>query len=387
MTGLPSFPAMSTHVDGHAFTVVVSGKERLASVIDCIDRAARSLRLFFYIFSNDQSGHLVRDALIRARARGVNVWLLVDGFGCADIDDGFFQPLQDAGAAFRRFHPRWGRAYLLRNHQKMIIADEGRAIVGGANISDAYFADDPAGNSWHDLYLQIEGPSVTRLARYFDLLRRWMFSDRPTIRGLIRILGRRSDKSGSIRWLMNGPFQCLSPLTRAIKLDIDRAKSLDLIQAYFAPNWGMLRRMTRVENRGGEVRLITAQRSDNTTTIAAARHCYRRILLGGIEVYEYAAEKLHMKLIVMDDVTYIGSANFDMRSLFLNAEIMVRIDDAAFAHKMRSFVSAHIPHSGRVTAESHKKNAGWLNRARWLLSYFAVSSIDYTVTRRNLRRL
>src|SRR3546814_16848076 len=57
------------------------------------------------------------------------------------------------------------------------------------------------------------------------------------------------------------------------------------------------------------------------------------------DVWEYRPCKLHMKLIVVDNVTYIGSANFDARSLFLNVEIMVRIADAEFAARMRDFVA------------------------------------------------
>jgi cardiolipin synthase A/B len=387
MTGLPEYPPVSARVDGHAVQLYFSGKERLDAVLDIIATARSSLRLFFYIFSGDASGIRVRDALIAACARKVKVTVLVDGFGCADVPDSFYRPLVDAGAIFDRFHARWGRAYLLRNHQKMIVADDARALVGGANISDDYFSDDPAGQGWHDLYLKLEGPMAARLGHYFDALHRWMESDNPSIRRLVRILSRWSDKSGKIRWLMGGPFRRLSPLTRSIKLDLDTAKKLDIIQAYFAPNWGMLRRITRIEKRGGVVRLITAQKSDNRTTIAAARHCYRRILRGGIEVYEYQPEKLHMKLIVVDDMTYIGSANFDMRSLFLNAEIMVRIEDATLARSLRDFFSAHTPHCGRITAESHRANAGLFSRIKWLLAYFAVSTLDFTVTRRNLRRL
>ncbi len=92
----------------------------------------------------------------------------------------------------------------------------------------------------------------------------------------------------------------------------------------------MLRRIYRIGQRG-EARVITAAKSDNTTTIAAARHTYWRLLRRGVQVYEYQATKLHTKLFVVDDVVHVGSANFDMRSLFLNLEMMLRINDAGFA--------------------------------------------------------
>lgn len=387
MAQIPYFGPIETSIDGHKFKLVVSGADRLALLIELIQGAQSSLRLFFYIFGDDEIAHRVRDALVAACGRGVKVWLLVDGFGCAERPDSVYQPLIDAGAEFARFYPRWGRRYLLRNHQKIVIADEAIAIVGGSNVVEHYFTDDPAGGSWHDLFLRIEGPAVARLTRYFDGLKRWMVSPRPRLQGLIHLLSRRSDRSGALRWLFNGPFRTISPLTRAIRDDIARAKRIDMIQAYFSPNWGTLRRLARVEQRGGEVRLITAARSDNTTTVSAARHCYRRLLRNRIEIYEYLPQMLHMKLIVADDAVYVGSANFDMRSLYINGEIMIRINDAAFANKMRAFVSGHLPYCDGITREEHKARSSWFARMRWLIAYFIVSSVDFTVTRTiSLRR-
>ena len=160
-----------------------------------------------------------------------------------------------------------------------------------------------------------------------------------------------------------------------------------MIQAYFAPNWGTLRRLANVEKWGGEMRLITAARSDNTTTISAARHCYRRLLRNRIQIFEYLPQMLHMKLIVADDAVYIGSANFDMRSLYINGEIMIRIEDAGFAKKMRALVTEHVPHCEEITRESHRVRSTWLSRLRWLLAYFVVATVDFSVTRSiSLRR-
>jgi cardiolipin synthase A/B len=388
MSAPPQYLAFETEVAGHRLSMAVTGADRIAAVLNIIERARSSLRLFFYIFGDDETSVLVREALIDARNRGVEVSLLVDGFGTGDRADTVYQPMVDAGIVFARFHSAWGRRYLLRNHQKIIVADEDCALVGGSNIVGHYFSDDPDGASWHDLYVTIYGPSAERLARYHDALKGWMLGDRKSLRSLTQILTSHSDTTGPIRWVMGGPFQRLSPLTRTIKRDLHGARRLDMIQAYFAPNWGMLRRLARIcLRKGGRVRLITAARSDNTTTIAAARHCYRRLLRGGVEILEYQPQMLHMKLIIADEITYIGSANFDMRSLYINAEIMVRIVDKNFANKMRVFAEAHGPHCEIVTPQVHKARSGLFARMKWLLAYFIVSSLDFTVARgMNLRR-
>ena len=378
----PRFPQFTAEVAGHRLTLSSTGADRRAAILSIVTGAKHSLRLFFYIFGDDEISTEVGQALIDARNRGVDVTLLVDGFGTGDKPDSVYADFVEAGICFARFHSSWGRRYLLRNHQKIIVADEKRALVGGTNIDDEYFGDAPDGSSWHDLYLCIEGPAAKRLAGYFDALKSWMLSDRKSLRQLIKILSDQSEGQGPIRWLFGGPFQRLSPLTHSIKRDLDRAQSLDMVQAYFSPNWAMLRRIGRIVTQNkGSARVITAARSDNMTTISAARHCYRRLLRRGVQVAEFLPQKLHMKLIVADNIVYIGSANFDMRSLYLNTEIMVRIEDSGFADQMRGFVAAHESYCDPITREEHRHRSSWFNRTRWLLGYFIVSTVDFTVTR------
>ena len=375
-----TYPEILADVAGHKLKFVFEGAARLQLLLDAIASAQTRLRLYFYAFGIDSAGTAVVDALIEARNRGVAVTLLVDGFGTAEQPDHLFKALAEAGVTFARFQPRYGRRYLLRNHQKMLIVDEALAVVGGSNIEEAYFADDPESGSWHDLYLQIEGDAVVRLGKYYDALAKWIVAPNAGIRSLVALLAVHSDDTGAMRWLFGGPSRRLNKIARALREGILRANQVDMVQAYFAPNWGFLRKLGRVA-RTGQFRLITAAKSDNNTTIAAARHCYRRLLKRSAQIYEYQPERLHMKLMVIDDVTYIGSANFDMRSLFLNTEILLRIEDSALAGRMRALIDLHCDHSRLIDRESHRANSNWLKRARWLLGYLIVTALDYRLTR------
>ncbi|MBB5686572.1 phospholipase D-like domain-containing protein [Sphingobium boeckii] len=368
-------------VDGNQLTPVIDGPAQLAALMALIENARVSLRLYYYIFEADASGTAVREALLDAINRGVTVSLIVDGFGSSAAPAAFFAPLQHAGCDFCRFLPRFGRRYLLRNHQKMAIADDGIAIIGGFNISDDYFRP-PEEGGWHDMGLEVKGPAVTWLVDYFEILARWTREDKASIRSLRRILREMSVSGGTLCWLLGGPTRRLSPWARSVKHDLDRARSADMIEAYFSPGNAMLKRLRRIVKRGGRTRLVTAQISDNGATIGAARFLYGGLLRGKVEIYEYRPTKLHMKLIVIDDATYIGSANFDMRSLFLNLELMLRIEDADFAALARTFVDRELADCERITLELHKARAGFINRLKWALSYLVVGVADYTVTRR-----
>jgi len=166
-----------------------------------------------------------------------------------------------------------------------------------------------------------------------------------------------------------------------MRKDMLTARRLDIIAAYFAPSIGILRRIARVARRG-KVRLVTASKSDNNATIGAARNTYWWLLKRGVEIYEYQPTKLHTKLFVIDDVVHIGSANFDMRSLFLNLEMMLRVDDPAFAAAMRGFVDHEIADSKPITREHHRAQRTWFNRLKWGASYFLVAVADYRISRR-----
>lgn len=373
----------SMKVDGHRLTLVVEGPERLRALLDLIEGARYSLRLYYYIFEADASGVMVRDALLDALNRGVTVSCIVDGFGSNRTPDMFFAILKAAGCRFFRFAPRFGRRYLLRNHQKIAIADHGRALIGGFNIGNDYFAP-PEAERWHDLGLVVQGPAVSWLVTYYDGLSRWVQLDKPGWRALRRILEESlPPQRGPLRWLLGGPSPRLNPWARTVKHDLERARRADMVEAYFSPGRSMLKRIGRVAQReGGAARLVTASQSDNAATVGAARLLYGLLLRRDVEVYEYLPGLLHMKLIVVDDVVYIGSANFDMRSLYLNMELMLRIDDAGFADAMRRFFEQQLASCERITPELHRARANVITRGRWMLAYLIVGVMDYTITRR-----
>lgn len=376
----PKEPVAPIEVAGNRLTLLADGPDRLEALVALIDGAAESLRILYYIWDDDPVGRRVRDALIAARERGVKVSLLVDGFGASGASEGFFQPLLDAGAQFCRFVPRWGRRFLLRNHQKLALADGRKVIFGGFNIGADYFGTVAEG-AWRDLGLIVEGDGCAPLVRYYDDLFKWARKPDGTMRALRRVLQKHSTTDGQLHWLFGGPTRRLSPWAKAVRKDMRHARRLDIIAAYFAPGPMLLRRSGNVAKRG-QVRLVTAAKSDNNATIAAARYTYWTLLKRGVRIFEYQPTKLHTKLFVIDGVVHIGSANFDMRSLFLNLEMMLRVDDPAFAAAMHAYVDGEIADSVEITRESHKAQRTLINRIRWAIGYFLVAIADYRITRR-----
>lgn len=364
---------------GQDLTFYPAGKDRLARLVELIESAQTSLRLAFYIFADDESGTRVRDALVAAARRGVAVSLVVDGFGRAAPME-FFDGLVEAGGCYCCFLPHWSVRYLIRNHQKIVVADEKVAMLGGFNVQDDYFAP-PEENGWNDLGFTVEGSLVERVTAWFDRLERWTRNPKAQFGTIRRMVREWDGGTDPVRLLIGGPTRWLSPWAKSVTRDLIRGHRLDMMMAYFSPALLLLRRIRRIAEKGG-TRLVLAGKSDNTTTIGASRLLYGTLLRAGARIYEFQPCKLHTKLIVLDDAVYIGSANFDMRSLYINLEIVVKIEDKALAERMRAFIGEHIPASLEVTGELHRQRSTLWNRVIWAACWFLVSVVDYTISRR-----
>lgn len=371
-------------VDGHRLTLLPDGPERRAALLALIGGARHSLRLIFYIYADDDSGRAVNEALIAAARRGVHVHLIVDGFGSDDAADArFFDPLEGAGIAVCRFSASFGRRYLLRNHQKLALADAEEApriLIGGFNIEDDYFGT-TRDQAWRDLGLLVEGPAAARMAGYFDALDGWIRGPRSRLARLNRRLSQWSDTHGALRWLIGGPTRRLSPWARQIRRDMRSGRRIDIIAGYFTPSPAILRGLGKAAAAGAAVRIVTAARSDNNATIAAARFTYSGLLKRHVAIHEYRPTKLHTKLYVIDDAVHIGSANFDMRSLFINMELMLRIEDAGFAAAVRRYVDGEVAASDRVDEAGYRAATGPWQRILQFAAYLLVGVIDPAVSR------
>jgi cardiolipin synthase len=366
---------------GHSFTFYPHGEDRRAALIALIDAAQATLDVFYYLFDSDTSGTMVRDALVAAARRGVAVRLIVDDFG-NDAGAEFFEPLQEAGGRFAIFSPKWGSRYLVRNHQKFAIADNAKVMTGGANVSDHYFAP-VEDNGWCDLSVIIEGAVVEQFTRWFTLLRDWVDSEAAgrvsRLRALRDIVKDWDGGDGPVRLLVGGPLVRQGHWAWVFRKDLARAKRLDTVSAYFSPPRSFRRQIAQVARRG-EARMVMAGKSDIDAAIDMARLLYKRLLAAGVRIVEFGQCKLHMKLMVVDDASYVGSANLDKRSFRINVELMVRIEDAALAAELRKLIDHIEAASEPITRAWYAEHNTVLNRLRWQVAYW-MSLADYRISK------
>src|SRR6266705_7004916 len=144
-----------------------TGAEAFGAMLDAIESARVSIRLETYIYEDGPIGEKFREALVKARQRGVQVQVLIDAFGSVRLSTSFWEPLVKARGEFAWFNPVSLQRWSYRDHRKMLICDKTVGFIGGFNIAEAYNGDGVT-RGWRDLGLQITGALAEDLGASFD---------------------------------------------------------------------------------------------------------------------------------------------------------------------------------------------------------------------------
>ena len=363
-----------------------SGAEAFPAMLAALEAARETIRLETYTFANDELGRRFRDALVRARQRGVTASVLVDAVGSLELPDEFWALLTAAGGAVRVFNPLTLNRLAIRNHRKLLVCDAQVAFVGGFNLAKEYDGDGVA-SGWYDLGLRIEGPLAAELAGTFDAMyARAAFRHKRSLRRQ-HDARRPFGNSASEQLLLGGPGLGRNPIRRALRDDLKAARAVQMMAAYFLPPRSLRRDFSRVARSGGTVQFILAGKSDVALAQLAARSLYQRLLKSGAEIYEYEPQVLHAKLILVDGAVYVGSANLDPRSLRINYELMLRLTHPPLVAEARTIFSAAQAQSRRIEFAEWKRARNFWTRLRERWAYFVLARMDPHVARRQWRAL
>jgi cardiolipin synthase len=377
---------MSALVTGASRNWLCTGNEIFPALLDAIESAHQSINLETYIYSTGQLGERFRDALVHARQRGVRVKVLIDALGSYGLPNDFWQALVAAGGEVRRFNPLVLNRLGIRNHRKLLVCDEEVAFVGGFNIAPEYEGDGIT-CGWRDIGLKVQGPLAAELAASFEeMFARADFQHKRFIR-LRRARANKVIRAPYEQVLLSGPGRGLSPIKRALHRDLATARNVHLVVAYFLPTWRLRRQLGHIAREGGRVQLVLAGKSDVSVSRLAAESLYPRLLKAGIEIYEYQPQILHAKLLILDDLVYVGSANLDPRSLHINYELMIRFSREEMAAQAREVFCNLLTHCRAVTMDSWLQSHSVWRRLKQHLAYLLLVRIDPYIARRQWRAL
>lgn len=380
---------------GNRIRLLINGEQYFPELLAAIEQAQRLIEIETYIFADDNIGHRVADALAAAGSRGVEVRLLVDGFGGGEHARRLVSELGVHGVQMRIYRPeRWWRlerTLLRRLHRKFAIFDERLAYVGGINIIDDH---------------NVPGHVRGRLGPRFDFA---VACEGPIVGAMtvaVRQLWRRLAFVGLRR--RDAPLPPISPprppavaggvpaslllrdnlrnrraIERAYLQALESARERVVIaNAYFLPGRRFRAALLATAGRGVRVQLLLQGQPEYALQFHAQRALYGQLLAGGIEIHEYVASYLHAKVAVVDGRwATVGSSNIDPYSLLLAREANVVVHDAGFARQLGAVLDEAIEQSSQRLALADYASRGWLARARDWLAYFVVRAATVVLAR------
>ncbi len=326
---------------GNRVHFLASGEDAFARLEHHIREARHTIHLMTFILGRDAVGKRIIKLLAQRAKEGVKVRLLLDSLGCFMSSGGFCDPLRRAGGEVAKFMPvmplQTRGSANLRNHRKIAVFDHRIAALGGRNLALEYMGPTPLKRRWRDFGAGLEGPAVSVLNEIF--LSDWAYASGQSLVELRKELPAEIPApvgDSEIQIVASGPDVQGDPLYEGILSLVQQAeRSVWIVTPYFIPD-EVLQRSLMVQARAGiDIRLVVPVRSNHPITDLARRHHLRDLQAAGVKVLFYGPGMNHAKLILIDEsVGLWGSANMDMRSLFVNFEVGALTYSSADARKL-----------------------------------------------------
>lgn len=340
----------------NAVDIYTTGYDFFSSLFREIGAAKSSIHLDTYIFDHDSLGQLLADMLIDKAREGVEVRVIYDDVGCWNVHDSFFKRMRDAGIKVMPFMPVRFPAFTskvnYRNHRKLCVIDGRVGYVGGMNIADRYMDGGKTFQSWRDTHLRVTGPAVAALQYSFAV--DWNFMGQPLIEDAVA--DTRTGSMGA-QLVTSGPTSQWSNIEFMFVRAIAGARKRIFIQTpYFVPSDALLKAVQTAALARVDVRVLMPRRSDSRMLTFASFSYIAECLRAGVKIYLYDAGMLHSKMLLIDDdITSVGSANFDFRSFEHNFEANLFVYSQEFNRRMADIFMADLKHSTRVMASQWGK--------------------------------
>jgi cardiolipin synthase len=354
-----------------SITVLDQAAEAFGSMEAAIDAAQHRIHLEFYIWRDDATGQNMIERLAARAREGVKVRLLYDDFGSFGTSSSHFRPLVDAGgevAAYGsvRLRLRLSRSRLnFRNHRKILTVDGRVGFVGGLNIGDEYRGVSHDGREWNDMLVRLDGDAVVSLEAVF--LEDWLSATRQLVE-LDADLPADQAIGVELKAEPTTPARSEGPLTQIIPSgpDVSLGPTLAaqfagaigtaqtrcwIATPYFVPDEPLMVLLRTAALRGVDVRILvpSAENNDNWLVAYAGRSYFDDLMSAGCHIFEYLPGMLHAKYLIVDDhVSAIGSANMDVRSLYINYEVTAMFYDPEVTAEVAAVYDADLSRAREV---------------------------------------
>ncbi|WP_295164502.1 cardiolipin synthase [uncultured Buchnera sp.] len=356
-------------IKNNNITLLTNTKKTIEVLIRDIYSARKNIEMVFYIWKPGGIADDVAVALIDSAKRGVHCRLMLDSAGSVEFfRSPWFNIMKKSGIEIvEALKVSLMRIFLrrldVRQHRKIILIDNYISYSGSMNLVDPYLFKQSSGiGQWIDLMTRIEGPIATTIGIIYscDWEIETGFKILPKLPSK-EMLKKKCNQNSSVQVIASGPGFPKNVIHQALLTAIYSARNeLIMTTPYLVPSDDLLHAICTAAQRGVKVSIIIPLYHDSILVKWASRVFFSELLEAGVKIYQFKKGLLHSKSILIDQqLSLIGTVNLDMRSLWLNFEITLVIDDSKFSHNLCSIQKEYIANSRLLD-----KNI-WSMRAYW----------------------
>jgi cardiolipin synthase len=350
---------------GDTFDVLQNGDEIFDAMLDAVRSAKRRISFESFIYSDGEVSRRFTEAFADAARRGVEVRIVLDGYGASDLPADSVRTLEQAGVRLVWFNKL--RTFTLdrvnyRTHRKVLVVDGTVAFTGGVGLADHWQGRAQSPEHWRDTQVRVRGPAVRALEASF--YENWLESGGTEAPRLDPEPAERAAATPGTRTIV--AWSNFSGGASNVKLlyllSIAAARrTIDIQSPYVVLDASLRWSVAEARARGVRVRILTdGDETDAGPVKSASRAGYDALLERGVSVAEYVPTMMHVKAMVVDDVwAVVGTANFDNRSLELNDELVVAAQDPQLASTLVRAFEADLTRSQVLDLR------GWRGRPLW----------------------
>ena len=317
---------------GNRVRILRNGVETFPAMLETIASAERTIDFSSYIYWPGAITEQFTEAFVERARAGVEVNVVLDGYGSAKLGRDHVRRLEDGGVRVKFFRvPRWHTIASVNNrmHRRLLVVDGTVGFAGGVGIADVWTGDAEDPEHWRETHARFEGPVVRDILGGF--LESWVEASREVLAGPRYPELEPFEDGIPAQVTRSSPLTGDSAVAQLFLLSLAAARErVWMTTAYFTAGRRFLDALCEAARRGVDVRiLVNGRQVDKEVVRKSGQHLYGRLLESGVRIYEYDRTMLHAKTTVVDDDwSTFGSSNFDHRSFGLDAELNVSLYDA-----------------------------------------------------------
>ncbi len=346
------------------YSIYSTSQDAWRAMYRAIQEAKSSIYWELYIFIDDEDGKDFFDLLEKKARDGVDVKLIIDGWGSIFLSRGRIDSLKTAGVDVRMFHERkyryrgvWQKI-ISRSHRKILVVDNNIGFVGGVNIKREM-------RDWLDLHVRLEGDAVRSLVRAFAKMYMICGGPKENVRELLK--NKFKSNHNKLDFIYDDAGSTKSKMRKRYSEALSRAKKrVIFFSPYYYPDRKFIRSLWLARRRGIRVDLLIPFRSDIRLFTYATYAWFSLMGKFGVNVY-LVDTMMHGKGVIVDDeYAIIGSSNLEHTSFYDNYEVGVRFRNRKFVRDLKLVINGWLKRSKRLDYKEWEKRGLWSKMNEWL---------------------